>query len=101
MANFLPRRGHRHDWERVCRAPVTVARRLDDPATAAEAHRLHGSSCVELRRFDDARADYRQALSLYHDLGDRVGQAFIYRCWAGWPRNRVSWPRRSGTTSRP
>ncbi|WBB71240.1 BTAD domain-containing putative transcriptional regulator [Micromonospora sp. WMMD1128] len=83
MANFLPRRGHRHDWERVGRAGVTVARRLGDPATVAEAHRLHGSSCVELRRFDDARADYRQALSLYHDLGDRVGQAFIYRC-LGW-----------------
>ncbi|WFE42653.1 tetratricopeptide repeat protein [Micromonospora sp. WMMD998] len=83
MANFLPRRGHRHDWERVGRVGVTVARRLGDPATTAEAHRLHGSACVELRRFDDAREDYRQALALYDGLGDRVGQAFIYRC-LGW-----------------
>ncbi|MFI6262136.1 BTAD domain-containing putative transcriptional regulator [Micromonospora sp. NPDC051006] len=82
-ANFFARRGHWLDWAYVGEMAVAAARRQGDRAAEAEAHRILGGARVRLRQFDAAQDDYRQALGLFDDLGDLVGQGFTYRS-LGW-----------------
>lgn len=82
-ANFLARRGHWRDWVRVGQAAVAAARRQDDRAAEAEAHRILGGAHVRLRDFAAAREHYGWALELFGGLGDLVGQGFTRRS-LGW-----------------
>jgi DNA-binding SARP family transcriptional activator/tetratricopeptide (TPR) repeat protein len=75
MTTYLLRRGHWQDWVDVQRAALAAARRLDDRAAQAAAHRGLGRALGALGQADEADAEYRRALRLYRRLGDAAGQA--------------------------
>ncbi len=78
MTAFLNYQGHWHDWAASQRAALEAARRLDDLAGQAMAHRLIGVAYMQLGRFDDAYANARQALDLFAKLDDRTNQARVH-----------------------
>jgi tetratricopeptide (TPR) repeat protein len=78
LVTFLYRRGHWHDWAAAGRVAVAAAGRLADPTAQAHAHRNLANAYTRLGRFDDAHAQLRHALDLYHQAGDQVGQAHTH-----------------------
>ena len=74
LADYLDRRGHWHDWAATQRFAVSAARRTGDRAAEARARRGLGRAHAELRAYQNARRQLRQAVDLYGQLGDTVGQ---------------------------
>ncbi|GAB3976059.1 BTAD domain-containing putative transcriptional regulator [Plantactinospora veratri] len=78
LATYLDRSSHWYDLVATQRAAVTAARRLADPAAEAVAHRFLARAYTRLARLDDADAQLRNALELYGDAGDQVGQGHTH-----------------------
>lgn len=74
LADYLDRRGHWHDWAATQRFAVAAARRTGDRAAEARARRGLGRAYAELRAYQNARRQLKQAVDLYGQLGDTVGQ---------------------------
>ncbi|WP_051366141.1 AfsR/SARP family transcriptional regulator [Hamadaea tsunoensis] len=72
---FLDRRGHWHDWLDVQHAALGATRRMGDRSEQARAHRGLGGAYKQLDQYADATAHYEQALELYRDLDDKLGEA--------------------------
>jgi DNA-binding SARP family transcriptional activator/tetratricopeptide (TPR) repeat protein len=79
MQDFLDRRGHWDDWAAVGRAALDAAACSGDVAGQAVAHRLAAAACHRLAAYQQARSHLMTALSLYQQLGDRLGEARIYQ----------------------
>jgi tetratricopeptide (TPR) repeat protein len=75
LFDFLDRRGLWHDWAATQQAAVAATGRVADPTMQARAHRALARAYIKLGRLDDAHAQLRHALDLYHRSGDPVGQA--------------------------
>ena len=83
VAYFLERRGHWEPWAAAQRTALAAARRLDDPAGQAHAHRSLGRVHVHLGRVDEAVGHLREAQRLFRAAGDDAGQARVHfdMCW--------------------
>ncbi|MBF9128847.1 tetratricopeptide repeat protein [Plantactinospora sp. S1510] len=83
MAYFLERRGHWRQWAAVQDTALDAARRLDDRAGQAHAHRSLGRVHVHLGLIAEATAHLRLARELYRAAGDVVGEARVHfdLCW--------------------
>lgn len=75
VSTFLDRQGHWHDWAVACLAAVAAAVRLADLGTQAWARRTLARAYTRLGRFNDADTELRDALGLYRESADQVGQA--------------------------
>jgi tetratricopeptide (TPR) repeat protein len=75
LADFQQWRGLWPDRAASLRTALEAARRLDNRAEQARAHRGLGYAYTRLFRDDDAHIHLRHALELYLALGDAVGQA--------------------------
>jgi DNA-binding SARP family transcriptional activator/tetratricopeptide (TPR) repeat protein len=82
LERFFDRRGHWHDWAAAQRTALDAARRLSD--LGMEAHALRGLARVagRLGLHEEAGAHLDQALRLFAELGDDVGQATVHRSLA-------------------
>jgi DNA-binding SARP family transcriptional activator/tetratricopeptide (TPR) repeat protein len=78
LETYFYRFGHLHEWVAIQRAALAAAERAGDIAARAYAHRAIASACIQLRSFDDTFHHNSEALSLYQELGDRIGQARVY-----------------------
>jgi tetratricopeptide (TPR) repeat protein/transcriptional regulator with XRE-family HTH domain len=78
LYDYLDRRGHWQDWILTQQAAVAAAQRLGDPLRQARAHRLLGRAYAQVGRIDDAHAQLRQALDLFGQRDDHVGQAHTH-----------------------
>jgi len=75
MRNFLDRQGHWPELAETQLCALAAARRLQDRAGQAHAHRNLGRACLRLGRYDHARANLQTAADLYQEIGHRYGQA--------------------------
>ncbi|HEV2780881.1 MAG TPA: BTAD domain-containing putative transcriptional regulator [Actinophytocola sp.] len=75
LVEFFERRGHWHDWVATHATALATARRHQDQRGQAHAHSGLGRAYPWLGRRDEAHAHFRQALSLFEQLGDLAGQA--------------------------
>ncbi len=88
LGEFLGRRGHPLDLATVHRLALEAARRLDDSAAQADAHRGLARSQAFLGRYDDAETHYRSALTEYAETGNDIAQARTYLGLAGLAERR-------------
>jgi tetratricopeptide (TPR) repeat protein len=72
---FLSRQGHWQDCLRLVNRALDAARHTADPSAEAECHRLLGRTLIRLGRFDEAWQSLAEAVQIWVDLGDVVGQA--------------------------
>ncbi|MGI5522230.1 ATP-binding protein [Micromonospora sp. CA-259024] len=82
LEQFLERWGHWADWTAVLRTAVRAARRLDDPYALAQAHRGLGLAALITGVGDEAFPHLVEALTLFEQVGDLVGQAIAQRTLA-------------------
>src|SRR5262249_30536943 len=66
----------------VQKIALHAARRLKDRAGEARIQRILSSTAVRLGRHEDARLHSHQALAVYAELGDLVGQGHIHNVLA-------------------
>lgn len=79
LAGFQELRGMWNDRAACLRAALRAARRLDDRAEQARAHRGLGYAYTRMTRHDDAHVQLWRALDLYDELRDPVGQGRVHR----------------------
>ncbi|GIJ45238.1 SARP family transcriptional regulator [Virgisporangium aliadipatigenens] len=75
VTDYLHRTGRWQDWVTCQTIAVAAARRLDDTAAQARAHRSLGRGLAQLGQFDRAHTEFGHALRLYAASSDVVGQA--------------------------
>jgi tetratricopeptide (TPR) repeat protein len=78
LAEFLDRRGHRHEWAASQRTALAAARRAGDLGAQARAQRDLGYACAMLGLFDDADTHLTQALAICDQIGDQGGQGRVH-----------------------
>ncbi|MFI6177833.1 AfsR/SARP family transcriptional regulator [Nonomuraea sp. NPDC051191] len=78
LADFLDRRGMRHEHLAVQTAALAAARRGGDRSGQACVHGNLGWANTAIDRFKDARTHFLLALDLYGELGDPTGQARVH-----------------------
>ena len=83
VAYFLERRGHWEAWSAAQHTALAAARRTDDRAGQAHAHRSLGRVHVHLDREADAIVHLGHAQRLFRDAGDAAGEARVHfdLCW--------------------
>ena len=75
MESFLQPRGHWLEWAAAQRTALAAATRLGDTAAQALSGRLLAKACTDLRDNDQALDHFASGLTLYHRLGNRLGEA--------------------------
>jgi DNA-binding SARP family transcriptional activator len=75
FVRYLDRHGHWHDWAAVQRTALAAAQRLADKNAQACVLRTAGLLSLRLGAYQEARDHFGQALDLFRDLDDQVGQA--------------------------
>ena len=75
MESFLQPRGHWLEWAATQRTALAAATRLGDTAAQALSGRLLAKACTDLRDNDQALGHFASGLTLYHRLGNRLGEA--------------------------
>ncbi|WP_250033839.1 ATP-binding protein [Paractinoplanes maris] len=78
LDTFHYRRWHLHDQVATWQAAVTAARHLGRPGVLAYTHRRLGEAYRRLGRPAEGLAQAREALSLFHGIGDRCGVADVH-----------------------
>ena len=78
MVTWCSRRGLWADLATAQRTALEAARRTDDRTGQAHAHRYLGRACASLGFHDEAGTHLHQALDLYQQLDDSIGQAFVH-----------------------
>jgi DNA-binding SARP family transcriptional activator/tetratricopeptide (TPR) repeat protein len=78
VTTFLDRQGLWHDWAWTQQLALRAAERLDDGSETARAHRALGRAETRLYRYSDAHTHFTQAVRLYTELADPVGQAITH-----------------------
>ncbi|WP_027345770.1 AfsR/SARP family transcriptional regulator [Hamadaea tsunoensis] len=76
---FLHRQGHWHDWVAARRHALLATERGADRAALAGAYRGLGHALTQVRRHDEARAQFTLALAGFDGTGDRTEQGHVYR----------------------
>jgi DNA-binding SARP family transcriptional activator/tetratricopeptide (TPR) repeat protein len=79
LITFQDRRGLWPDLVATQRTALQAAVREDDQDRQAHVHRDLGFALARLGRYDEACAQYGNALGLFTQLGDRTGQARAHR----------------------
>jgi len=78
-APFLRARGYWREWAASQRTALAAAARLGDTAARAVCSRLLASACTYLGDHDQARSHYASSLTLYRQLGNRLGEAKVHQ----------------------
>jgi DNA-binding SARP family transcriptional activator/Tfp pilus assembly protein PilF len=77
LAEFLDRRGRRHEWAAIQRTALAAALKLGDPAAQCRARRDLGYAYGRLGAFGAAHTHLQRALDLLGQLDDQVGEARV------------------------
>jgi tetratricopeptide (TPR) repeat protein len=83
LAYFLERRGRWEPWAAAQHTALAAARRIEDRAGQAHAHRSLGRVHVHLGRVEEAIAHLGRAQRLYRAVADTAGEARVHfdLCW--------------------
>jgi tetratricopeptide (TPR) repeat protein len=78
LGRFLDRRGYPEEWIADSRLALTAAQRLGDITAQAHTHLDLGTALIFSGSHQDAGIHLQDALGLYQELGDHVGQALTH-----------------------
>jgi len=83
LGPFFNRRGRWHDYEATQQTALAAAQRLGDTLALAHAHHLLGHVQSQVGEYEVADPNFRRALDLFRELGDRGNEAVVLNGLAG------------------
>ena len=92
LGPFFNRRGRWHDYTTTQQTALAAARRLGDTLALAHAHHLLGHVQSQMGAYDAADPNFRQALDLFRELGDRPNEAVVLNGLAGMLEKQERYP---------
>ena len=92
LGPFFHRRGWLQSYAAIQRTALAAAQRLDDPLALAHAHHLLGHAQLQLNEYEAAEPNFRRALDLFRELGDRANEAVVLNGLAGMLEKQERYP---------
>jgi DNA-binding SARP family transcriptional activator/tetratricopeptide (TPR) repeat protein len=92
LGPFLNRRGRWQDYTATQRTALAAASRLGDTLALAQAHHLLGHVQAQTGAYADADPNFRRALDLFRELGDRPNEAVVLNGLAGMLEKQERYP---------
>jgi tetratricopeptide (TPR) repeat protein len=92
LGPFFNRRGRWQDYTATQETALAAARRLGDTLALAHSHHLLGHVQVQVGAFEAADPNFRQALDLFRELGDRANEAVVLNGLAGMLEKQERYP---------
>jgi tetratricopeptide (TPR) repeat protein len=83
LGPFFHRRGLWRNYAASQQIALEAARRLDDPVALGNAHYLLGHALSQMNDYEAAEPNFRRALDLFRELGDRANEAVVLNGLAG------------------
>ena len=83
LGPFFHRRGRLRTYVAIQQTALAAAQRLDDPLALAHAHHLLGHAQLQRNDYETAEPNFRRALDLFRELGDRANEAVVLNGLAG------------------
>ena len=83
LGPFFHRRGWLRSYSAIQQTALAAAKRLDDTLALAHAHHLLGHAQLQMSDYESAEPNFRQALDLFRELGDRANEAVVLNGLAG------------------
>jgi DNA-binding SARP family transcriptional activator/tetratricopeptide (TPR) repeat protein len=83
LGPFFNRRGRYRDYTATQRTALAAAGRLGDTLALAHAHHLLGHVQSQVGAYEEADPNFRRALDLFRELGDRGNEAVVLNGLAG------------------
>jgi DNA-binding SARP family transcriptional activator/tetratricopeptide (TPR) repeat protein len=83
LGPFFHRRGWLRSYLTIQQTALAAAGRLDDTLALAHAHHLLGHAQLQLNDYDAAEPNFRRALDLFREIGDRANEAVVLNGLAG------------------
>jgi DNA-binding SARP family transcriptional activator/tetratricopeptide (TPR) repeat protein len=83
LGPFFNRRGRWREYTATQRTALAAATRLGDTLALAHAHHLLGHVQSQTGDYEDADPNFRRALDLFRELGDRGNEAVVLNGLAG------------------
>lgn len=78
LEHFLQRQGHWPDWVATQHLALRAAVRSGDRRAQAQAHHGFPRAYTRLTRLAEAQAAFSQALALFEEVGDRLGEGYVH-----------------------
>jgi tetratricopeptide (TPR) repeat protein len=92
LGPFFHRRGWLPSYAAIQRTALAAARRLDDRPALAHAHHLLGHAQLQMNDYEAAEPNFRQALDLFRELGDRANEAVVLNGLGGMLEKQERYP---------
>jgi DNA-binding SARP family transcriptional activator/Tfp pilus assembly protein PilF len=83
LGPFFHRRGLLQAYAASQQTALEAAQNLGEPVALAHAHHLLGHSQLQMSDYDAAEPNFRRALDLFRELGDRANEAVVLNGLAG------------------
>jgi DNA-binding SARP family transcriptional activator/tetratricopeptide (TPR) repeat protein len=83
LGPFFHRRGWLRSYLTIQQTALAAAGRLGDTLALAHAHHLLGHAQLQLSDYEAAEPNFRRALDLFRELGDRANEAVVLNGLAG------------------
>jgi DNA-binding SARP family transcriptional activator/Tfp pilus assembly protein PilF len=92
LGPFFHRRGWLRSYSAIQQTALAAAERLDDTLALAHAHHLLGHAQLQMSDYESAEPNFRQALDLFRELGDRANEAVVLNGLAGMLEKQERYP---------
>ena len=92
LGPFFNRRGRWRDYTATQQTALAAARRLGDTLALAHAHHLLGHVQSQVGDYEAADPNFREALDLFRELGDRPNEAVVLNGLAGMLEKQERYP---------
>jgi tetratricopeptide (TPR) repeat protein len=92
LGPFFHRRGRLRAYAAIQQIALAAARRLDDTLALAHAHHLLAHAQMQMSDYEAAEPNFRQALDLFRELGDRANEAVVLNGLAGMLEKQERYP---------
>ena len=92
LGPFFHRRGRLQAYVNTQQTALAAARRLDDTLALAHAHHLLGHAQLQMSDYEAAEPNFRRALDLFRELGDRANEAVVLNGLAGMLEKQERYP---------
>ena len=92
LGPFFNRRGRWQDYTATQQTALAAATRLSDTLALAHAYHLLGHVQSQTGAYDEADPNFRRALDLFRELGDRANEAVVLNGLAGMLEKQERYP---------
>jgi DNA-binding SARP family transcriptional activator/tetratricopeptide (TPR) repeat protein len=92
LGPFFHRRGWLRSYSAIQQTALAAAGRLDDTLALGHAHHLLGHAQLQMTDYQAAEPNFRRALDLFRELGDRANEAVVLNGLAGMLEKQERYP---------